>query len=228
MYGEAQQLQADAMTRFAETGDDEDKEAAADAKKAVKKAGAYLAHAKNLRGATHLRNMMELSKPALVLKADKLDANSLDLNTPAGIVNLTTGELRPHDRCAYCGQITEASPGEAGQKMWEDFLHTTTCGDGSVQGFLQLVSGMALATLQGKRMVVTGELEEHQRLSIATLKQVASTDKLTIEEKYKQPETVKQSHTLVLFTNHLPRVGSIDDGTWRRLLVVPSLTVFRL
>ena len=69
--------------------------------------------------------------------------------------------------------------------------------------------------------MVTGELEEHQRLSIATLKQVASTDKLTIEEKYKAPETVRQSHTLVLFTNHLPRVGSTDDGTWRRLLVIP-------
>ena len=272
LFGEAQQLQAEAMTRFAETGDDEDKEAVTEAKAVVKKAGAYLAHAKNLRGATRLRNMMELSKPALVLKADKLDANPLDLNTPAGIVNLTTGELRSHDRCAYCSQITEASPGEAGRKMWEDFLDTTTCGDGSVQGFLQMVSGMALigtvyqviacgggrngkstffnalgqvlgdyagsidiktlttdrgnkgaslATLRGKRLVVTGELEEHQRLSIATLKQVASTDKLTIEEKYKQPETVKQSHTLVLFTNHLPRVGSTDDGTWRRLLVVP-------
>ena len=72
-----------------------------------------------------------------------------------------------------------------------------------------------------KRLVITGELEEHQRLSVATLKQVASTDKLTIEEKYKQPETVKQSHTLILFTNHLPRVGSTDDGTWRRLIVVP-------
>ena len=144
LYGETHQLQADALTRFAEIGDDEDKEAVTDARKAVKKAGAYLAHAKNLRGATRLRNMMELSQPALVLKADKLDANPFDLNTPAGIVNLTTGELRSHDRCAYCGQITEASPGEAGRKMWEDFLHTTTCGDGSVQGFLQLVSGMAL------------------------------------------------------------------------------------
>ena len=69
--------------------------------------------------------------------------------------------------------------------------------------------------------MVTGELEEHQRLSIATLKQLASTDRLVIEEKFKQPETVKQTHTLVLFTNHLPRVGSTDNGTWRRLIVVP-------
>lgn len=81
--------------------------------------------------------------------------------------------------------------------------------------------GAALATLRGKRLVIAGELEEHQRLSTSTLKQLASTDKLTIEEKFKQPETVKQTHTLVLFTNFLPRVGSTDNGTWRRLLVIP-------
>ena len=81
--------------------------------------------------------------------------------------------------------------------------------------------GAAMATLRGKRLVVTGELEEHQRLSAAILKQLASTDKLNIEEKYKQPETVEQSNTLVLFTNHLPRVGSTDGGTWRRIQVIP-------
>ena len=81
--------------------------------------------------------------------------------------------------------------------------------------------GASLATLRGRRLVVTGELEEHQRLSVATLKQLASTDRLVIEEKFKQPEAVKQTHTLVLFTNHLPRVGSTDNGTWRRLIVVP-------
>ena len=274
-HGEALQQQAEAMSRFAETGDDEDKDAVQDTKDAVAKAKAYLAHAKNSRNATRIKNMMELSKPALVLKADKLDANPFDLNTPAGIVNLTTGQLRPHERSAYCSQMTAAAPGQAGRDMWERFLDTVTCSDPGLKGFLQMVTGMSfigsvyqegiviacgggrngksttfnavgdvlgdymgtidiktittdrgnkgasLATLRGKRLVITGELEEHQRLSVATLKQVASTDKLTIEEKYKQPETVKQSHTLILFTNHLPRVGSTDDGTWRRLIVVP-------
>lgn len=42
-----------------------------------------------------------------------------------------------------------------------------------------------------------------------------------MEEKYKQPEIIKPSHTLFLFTNHLPRVGSTDLGTWRRILNVP-------
>lgn len=79
----------------------------------------------------------------------------------------------------------------------------------------------ALATLRGKRMVIAGELEEGRRLSAATVKKLASTDPFQVEEKYKQPETVKPSHTLFLFTNHLPRVGSTDLGTWRRILNVP-------
>lgn len=81
--------------------------------------------------------------------------------------------------------------------------------------------GASLATLRGKRLVVTGELEEGQRLSTSILKQIASTDSLVIEEKYRQPETVRQSHSLVLSTNYLPRVGSTDGGTWRRLTIVP-------
>lgn len=78
-----------------------------------------------------------------------------------------------------------------------------------------------LATLRGKRLVIAGELEEGRRLSAATIKKIASTDPFQVEEKYKQPETVTPSHTLCLFTNHLPRVGSTDDGTWRRIIVIP-------
>ena len=81
--------------------------------------------------------------------------------------------------------------------------------------------GAALATLRGKRLVICGELEEGQRLSISTLKKLASTDPMTIEEKYRQPETIIPSHHIVLYSNFLPRVGSTDAGTWRRITVLP-------
>lgn len=266
---------AEATAKYTETGAAEDAEALEQAKNDALRTKAYLTHAKNSRNAVRIKNMLELSKPALVIKADKLDANPFDLNTSAGIVDLTTGRLRPHERAAYCSQIAQTGPDSRGSDMWDSFLDTITCGDGSIRGFLQLVAGMsligavyhegiilaygggrngkstyfnalgtvlgdytgsidikvittdrankgaALATLRGKRLVVTGELEEHQRLSPATLKQLASTDRLVVEEKFRQPEVVKQTHTLVLFTNHLPRVGSTDNGTWRRLIVVP-------
>ena len=85
----------------------------------------------------------------------------------------------------------------------------------------------ALATLRGKRLVIAGELEEGRRLSAATIKKIASTDPFQVEEKYKQPEVVKPSHTLCLFTNHLPRVGSTDSGTWRRIIVIPFNAVIQ-
>lgn len=85
----------------------------------------------------------------------------------------------------------------------------------------------ALATLRGKRLVIAGELEEGRRLSAATIKKISSTDPFQVEEKYKQPEIVKPSHTLCLFTNHLPRVGSTDSGTWRRIIVVPFNATIR-
>lgn len=86
--------------------------------------------------------------------------------------------------------------------------------------------GASLATLRGKRLVLTGELEEGHRISVSMLKTLASTDKLVAEEKFKQPEEFLPSHTLILYTNHLPRIASTDEGTWRRVMVVPFNAVF--
>ena len=78
-----------------------------------------------------------------------------------------------------------------------------------------------MAELKGKRLVIAAELEEGTRLNTATVKQLSSTDEVYAEKKYKDPFSFIPSHTLVLYTNHLPKVGAIDAGTWRRLIVVP-------
>lgn len=78
-----------------------------------------------------------------------------------------------------------------------------------------------LAELLGKRFVLASETEEGQRLSTSMLKQIASVDSITGEKKYRDPFTFVPTHTTVLYTNHLPRVGSNDKGTWRRLVVAP-------
>ena len=78
-----------------------------------------------------------------------------------------------------------------------------------------------LAELKGERMVIASELEEGMRLNTSTVKQMTSTDPIYAEKKYKDPFSFIPSHTLVLYTNHLPKVGAIDEGTWRRLIVVP-------
>lgn len=85
----------------------------------------------------------------------------------------------------------------------------------------QTNKGAALATLRGRRLILTGELEENQRLSVSMLKMIASTDRIVAEEKYRQPEEFTPSHSIILFTNHLPKIRSTDNGTWRRLTVIP-------
>lgn len=78
-----------------------------------------------------------------------------------------------------------------------------------------------LAEAKGKRMIIAAELEEGMRLNTANVKQLCSTDEIYAEKKYKDPFSYIPTHTLVLYTNHLPKVGAIDQGTWRRLIVIP-------
>lgn len=78
-----------------------------------------------------------------------------------------------------------------------------------------------LAEAKGKRLLIASELEEGMRLSTSNVKQLCSTDEIYAEKKYKDPFSYVPTHTLVLYTNHLPKVGALDAGTWRRLIVIP-------
>ena len=81
------------------------------------------------------------------------------------------------------------------------------------------------AELRGKRLVIAAELEEGTRLDTAIVKKLCSTDTIFAEKKYKDPFSFTPSHTIVLYTNHLPNVGTSDGGTWRRLIVIPFKAV---
>ncbi|WP_308682133.1 phage/plasmid primase, P4 family [Stomatobaculum longum] len=67
-----------------------------------------------------------------------------------------------------------------------------------------------MAELKGKRLIIASEMEEGMRLNTATVKQLCSTDEIQAEKKYKDPFSFVPSHTLVLYTNHLPKV--VEDA----------------
>lgn len=83
------------------------------------------------------------------------------------------------------------------------------------------------AELRGKRFVIAAELEEGQRLDTAVLKKLTSVDPIQAEKKYEKPFSFNPSHSTVLYTNHLPKVGTSDSGTWDRIIVVPFHTRIR-
>lgn len=228
------------------------------------------------RSTNGLNHLLTEAAPHLACAVDDLDADPFTLNTPAGIVDLRTGELRPSDPAALCTKATAVAPGTEGADLWRGFLDTICCGDNELADYLQTVAGMTalgkvftetlliatgdggngkstffnvlarvlgdyatsvspdllltgkgqnvgarLAALRSVRLALAAETEEGQRFNLSTVKQLASTDLIAAEPKYKAPFSFTPSHTLVLYTNFLPRVGSSDRGTWSRLTVLP-------
>ena len=238
-------------------------------------AKARMQHAIRSRSNKGIDAIVSLNKANLYRPASLFDADPNTLNTPAGIIDLRTGDVSPHDREAYCTKITKAAPSDEGMREWFDFVKLVCCDDDDMMCYLQEVIGSTLfgrvvteglyitigdgfngkstffnairsalgdyagtldsdvltntnaskdakvATVRGKRLMICGELREGASLSENFVKQITSTDNMQINRKYKDPEEIKPTHSICLHTNNLPRVNTTDQGTWRRIHLIP-------
>ncbi|MFB9777302.1 phage/plasmid primase, P4 family [Brevibacterium otitidis] len=75
--------------------------------------------------------------------ADDLDADPDALNTPTGIVNLTTGETTPCTPDALHSKITAVAPERQDTPLWDRFLATTFADDRELIAYLQRLIGYA-------------------------------------------------------------------------------------
>ncbi|MEW6957082.1 phage/plasmid primase, P4 family [Trueperella pyogenes] len=110
--------------------------------------------------------------------------------------------------------------------FWNTIARVLGTYAGNMSADVLTVGGMRnvkpeLAEAKGKRLIISAESEEGVRMSTSVVKQLASTDQTYAEKKYKAPFAFTPSHTLILYTNHLPRVRAMDAGIWRRLIVIP-------
>lgn len=79
-----------------------------------------------------------------------------------------------------------------------------------------------LMPLRGARMALAAESGEDHYLNMERLKALSGGDELMDRHLYSRTfATWHPSHTLFLMTNHRPRVRNSDEGTWRRLQLVP-------
>jgi putative DNA primase/helicase len=76
-------------------------------------------------------------------KVEQWDTDPWLLNTPAGTVDLRTGEIRKHSRDEYITRITTVGPG-GDCPLWLRFLDRVTGGDLELQSFLQRMIGYSL------------------------------------------------------------------------------------
>jgi putative DNA primase/helicase len=77
-----------------------------------------------------------------VILPEQLDADPWLLNAQNGIVDLRTGEVRPHDPAALCTKICNAAVDPAqGAELWSEFIRGVTQRDDLLAAYLQRVAG---------------------------------------------------------------------------------------
>lgn len=78
-----------------------------------------------------------------------------------------------------------------------------------------------LMELRGRRLVFCSETEKGRAFAESTMKRLVGGDPIQANKMRQDPITFDPSHTLVMCTNHLPKVSGDDPAVWARILVVP-------
>lgn len=78
-----------------------------------------------------------------------------------------------------------------------------------------------IADLLGVRLATASETDQGGHFSVSKLKSLTGDRKLKARRLYQQLFEFDASHTLIMATNHPPKVDGNDPAAWRRLRVVP-------
>lgn len=84
-----------------------------------------------------------------------------------------------------------------------------------------------LAKLQGKRFVVTSELNEGQTFDESLLKALTGGDIVPVRFLYGEEFPLKPQFKLWIGTNEKPKVKGTNLGIWRRVRLIPFLYTFK-
>jgi P4 family phage/plasmid primase-like protien len=74
--------------------------------------------------------------------------------------------------------------------------------------------------LRGRRLFTFQEPEHDDKLRTGILKQFTGGDTVIARELFKSPISFKLQGTMVMCCNELPKIDSVDGGTWRRIKVI--------
>jgi putative DNA primase/helicase len=83
-----------------------------------------------------------------------------------------------------------------------------------------------IASLAGARLAIVSECPERMKLDMATLKALSGGDLVSASHKYGRTFQYKPQYTPFLYGNSKPRIVETDEGTWRRVRMVPFLAKF--
>ena len=83
-----------------------------------------------------------------------------------------------------------------------------------------------LCAAGGARLLIMSEVDGKATINVAVMKELSGGEKIATRELYKKSTVMVPQFTMLLTCNDLSKVDSNDDGTWRRLKVLPFKSKF--
>lgn len=84
-----------------------------------------------------------------------------------------------------------------------------------------------IITIQKRRYIHTGEPDDNEKINTAIMKQYSGGDRIAARGLFSDQEKFSIMGKIFMSCNDLPPVSKMDNGTWRRLRVIPHISVFK-
>lgn len=85
-----------------------------------------------------------------------------------------------------------------------------------------------LCSAAGARIIVLPEMDGKATINVAVMKELTGGDKIAVRALYGASTVIRPQFTIIMTCNDLSKVDSNDEGTWRRLKVLPYKSTFVL
>ena len=84
-----------------------------------------------------------------------------------------------------------------------------------------------LITTKCKRYMYMGEPDSGEKLNTSCMKQISGEDRIQARGLFSDQEKFTMMGKLFMSCNDLPPVANMDNGTWRRIRVIPHTSTFK-
>lgn len=218
---------SDGATEVVETLPPEDQKKLKRANAANYESFALSQAADTYRKSGKIKAALDQAKPYLDTKLDDLDRDTNILNTPSGVIDLRTGELRFAQPDDLCTRITATVPAitAQGRELWENFLDVFTLHDEALKEYLRLALGQTLfGEVYEQLLMFYGDGQNGKSVLINTLLRVVGDYGIVIPSEMllktthnKDSKLVELFHRRLAVMAELPEGRSMDSGMLKTL-----------
>jgi P4 family phage/plasmid primase-like protien len=84
-----------------------------------------------------------------------------------------------------------------------------------------------MITVKAKRYIYMGEPDPGEKLNTSRMKQLSGEDRIEARPLFGDQEKITMMGKMFLSCNDKPEISSMDNGTWRRIRVIPHVSTFK-